>query len=466
VKRGRGTTAFGLAALLLLAGCGRKPKAGGDASSDGKAETSQVSSDVAGDSRADETVAPPPEAPDAGATETGAAVDGGAGGDDDARPDAGADALEPLPVCDGGVDGGGWRLLGAPNIPDGGRAWGPALAIDEREQPVLTWREGTTVRTSVWKDTGCQGAWQDLGFPAQGSSAPAVAVGAAGLMRAYLKNDTTQVIVERWNGTAFAPLGTLTDAMIDIGTVYAPAIVMEASGNPIVAWSSSLKRFARVARWEGAAWQMLTDAQGLPNSYVYSAIYLTPLSIALDGAGTPLVSWPGFGRKTGVAAHAGGTTWNSVATTVIETQPGATELSGPALRVSAKGEVFVASIALGGGLLHTTVFRLDNGVWTQLGTGPMTRIGVQDYDFALDPTGAPVLASSEGDGPTKLLFLYRWTGTSWEELSPSPPVSPGTTARTPRLAIDRHGRHVTAWVENTGGAGDSLGVLRVARTVR
>src|SRR5262249_37961614 len=197
--------------------------------------------------------------------------------------------------------------------------------------------------------------------------------------------------------------------------------------------------------------------KGIEGSFVIGPFW-TPVSLALQLDGTPLITWPGLSRKTNVARFGSGTTWNVVGTPFGDDGLGL-EFSGPVVRVNAAGVVFATAMTKSPTATRPVVFRLDGGDWTALGDPPKTEGPGQDYDLAVDGTGAPVLVVSEQafhQGPL-VLYLYRWSGTAWEMAAPPPPTSMTASSRSPRLAIDRRGRIVLAWTEL---ASQGTGVIR------
>jgi predicted small lipoprotein YifL len=458
-RRSRAMTAMLLASSISMAACGGKQPLGHDAAAAVPDATVERGAETTTDRDGDTTDAPTDASADARAD---------AGTDADART-SGADAdAAPLPLCDAGSDAGDWQLLGGPlsaSVPPA--AWVPAIALDERDQPVVAWLEGETIFTQVWKETGCVGAWQPLGTPVTGSF-PSLASDAHGLVRAYMRSPGSTLAVERWNGSAFVALGPPLDAMFVDGAPTAPGLTTDAAGNPVVAWGAArdtVHANVQVARWSGTAWRALTDVMGVPDSYVWSSLYLTPVSIALTADGTPLVAWPGFSDRTGVAKLAGATTWNAVGTP-LEDLAFVSESSGPVVRLNGAGTVFVASMTkTAAPTSHPTVFRLDADAWTPLGDPPMTAGDGQDYDLAIDATGAPVLFAVEQrheEGGHPALFMYRWSGTSWDSMS-APPFTGTEIPREVRLLFDGRGRRLTAWSEPSDRY---VGIIRVARTLR
>ncbi|AKJ02416.1 Ig-like domain-containing protein [Archangium gephyra] len=64
------------------------------------------------------------------------------------------------------------------------------------------------------------------------------------------------IFVYRWNGNAFTPIGSALNGTA-IGSAYKPALVLDGSGNPIVAWQESdgFDENIYIKRWNGTTWQ-------------------------------------------------------------------------------------------------------------------------------------------------------------------------------------------------------------------
>jgi hypothetical protein len=439
---------------LLLVGCGRghaPAREAGVTPADAAPADDSVGPETSVAQRAD---APPSDALDA--------LDAADAADAADAPDA-----PELPTgCDAGVDGGAWQLLGGPlGAADNPAAFAPALALGDGDQPVVAWYEGKKVFTRAWTQTGCDGAWRDLGPPVDGGF-PTLVSDARGLLRAYLRLEGSQVIVERWNGSAFVAVGAPLDATQKLAEAFAPSVITDADGNPIVAWDDDGARpNVQVARWSGTEWQALTDANGVIGDIVYGYSYdFHPVSLARAPDGALFVAWAGREKATMVARFSDGTTWTEVGSP-LATYGKALEYGGPIVRVDAAGAVFVASLTrlANADTAHGVVFELQNGAWAPLGAGPWP--SGQEFDLVLD--GAePLLVSVEPfEDKSRSLPMYRWSGASWQTLATAPPVTDQIKARTPQLSIDGRGRFVMAWSEPTGNKdGLAPGIIRVART--
>ncbi len=89
-----------------------------------------------------------------------------------------------------------------------------AMALDSRDNPVVAWSEEVT--------TGGRAS----------------------------------VFVYRWDGHAFTPIGSALNGTPS-GSAYKPTLVLDGSGNPIVAWQESdgFNENIYIRRWTGTAWQ-------------------------------------------------------------------------------------------------------------------------------------------------------------------------------------------------------------------
>jgi hypothetical protein len=68
----------------------------------------------------------------------------------------------------------------------------------------------------------------------------------------------------------------------------------------------------------------------------------------------------------------------------------------------------------------------------------------------LNATGNPVVAWSEFDGLTYNIYVWRWSGNSWDPIGGGLSANPGiTSAFWPSLQLDAQGNPIVAWVERS-----------------
>jgi hypothetical protein len=109
-----------------------------------------------------------------------------------------------------------WYSFGGPLEAVGGNTLlkDTAIALDSQDNPVVAWSEEVT--------TGGRAS----------------------------------IFVYRWDGNAFTPMGSALNGTSS-GSAYKPTLVLDGSGNPIVAWQESdgFNENIYIRRWTGTAWQ-------------------------------------------------------------------------------------------------------------------------------------------------------------------------------------------------------------------
>ena len=371
----------------MAAGCGGGHALGLDGGASGNA-VAEAATDVPAE-MGDDAPNAPPEVIDA------AAADGDDGGD------------ELGPGCDVGADGGAWQILGAPLGSTNEHAYLPALALAEQDRPIVAWLEGQSVFTMAWNGDGCGGEWDALGAQVDDGARPWRSLALRRRrprMRAYMKPAESEVVVERWDGSAFLRLG---DPLIGIGLtsdwVNAPAVIARhAEGDPIrrLGQGDGARYARRRGPPDGKAARMAASSgnqTGIEGSYVISDSQQTPVSLALEGrrhasrrVAGPLVEGPAW-RGTSAPM-----TWNVVGTPFGDDFAHNLEFSGPVVRVNATGVLFATKLVKTGSAVHPNVFRFDGGAWQALGDPPSTEGSGQGPTISRSTArSAPVLAVSE-----------------------------------------------------------------------
>jgi hypothetical protein len=134
--------------------------------------------------------------------------------------------------------------------------------------------------------------------------------------------------------------------------------------------------------------------------------------------------------------------------------------TGPVLRVDQKRRailVYRVETPIGSVFVETLqLVAYQNGTWATPFGSPTTnpdaaRFG---YGLALDSTGNPTLVWTEAGSDATYVHVASWTGSGWDTSYPPLDATPGTTPATyPHVRIDKSGRPVVAWIENTGTVG-------------
>ncbi len=298
-------------------------------------------------------------------------------------------------------DGTQWLSLGNPVRVDGMglSSSAPALALDSRERPVIAWRDGSGAEL--------------------------------------------QLRVARFDGTRWDALEGELNALNVQGLrtdASEPALAIDASDRPLVAWSEAdargMKVFAR--SWSNEAWQPLgDDVLASPSSPREAAP-----SLALDEHGTPHVAWrQGSGQVDTLRWD--GHAWRRLGDTLKSEGP-------PALTLW-RGQPVVALRVTGkGGRKHLEVRHWSAGAWSLLG-GALEADGASP-SLAVDGPGRLVVAFLHGEA----IHVRRWNGGSWEDLSgPLAPRDPSTSRYwNPVVAAGADGTVAVVWAhdrpEHTG----------------
>jgi hypothetical protein len=330
-----------------------------------------------------------------------------------------------------------------------------AMALGGDGEPVVGWQQKEKVFVSAWRAGACGGSWVALDAGSAGFFVALASAGANGPLRAVI-SPGQQVVVERWNGTAFAPLGAPLGAVP--GRAYMVGLVADATGNPVVAWASTqaaAEPFIQAARWSGTEWTKLTDSLGIPpNSSVAGA--WRHLSVAVGPDDLPIVAWTGAGAT--VARHVSGATWERLGNqlSLAPTQP----FNGPIVNVDQTGHIYLTSMvrAEDAGGPRVGLNHLDAGMWKLLGMPVPTTVDPTDYVTILSRVGNPIVGVTDNlTAKSGGFFTYLFTAAGLQPwATPLNPRGAASFVKQPTLALDPEGRLVVAWNEE-----DALGFRQV-----
>ncbi len=183
---------------------------------------------------------------------------------------------------------------------------------------------------------------------------------------------------------------TVLDDVTKAIVVGRPALALDGSDQPVVAWTSAVDNEARiqVRRLVGPLWVSLPPL-------IVTAPLDPNLSMVLDPAGQPIVAWTQNTPNTPLTA----------CTSIIAIQ------------------LFVA--------------RFNGSTWDRLGDGDLNADPCSQPRrprLARDLAGRPVLVASEGAG-SRTLRVQRFGGSAWELLGVILPRSPSATASVVGLSL-------------------------------
>jgi hypothetical protein len=421
---------------------------------------------------------------------------------------------------------GTWQNVGgalsASSI-DGSNALSPSLDLDSSFNPVIAWKESSGIGTpdDVYVSRLVAGTWQSVGGALSAVTGltnvgnPSLALDS--LNKPVVTWDETagasnNIYVRRWSGTVWQGVGGKLSAVGNNTDAFEPALTLDSSGNPIVAWSENngnvfniyVQRYFKnvwidagtsldinlaedalapalaisstnqpfavwqenaagsayniyTKTWNGTTWNPLGSAldRTLSNNAVEPAIAIGNL--------TPYVAWGEFNGSEFHNVYVSswdGTNWVALSGT-LDNQIGS-DASYPSIAFGSSG-LFVAwqecaSLAPWETCAdHNIIVKKWDSVnssWLSVGT-ILDTVSANDAtqpSLAIDTNGQPVMAFQEANPVSHStdVIVKRWDGVStWDSLG-SVDVSPVQNASVPSVAIDNTNRPVVVWREKIG----------------
>jgi len=314
-----------------------------------------------------------------------------------------------------------WGELGGSATGDGISAsasftFHPArVKLDASDRPVVAWTaffsNASRARLRAWDGA----AWverggSDTGTGVSGTSdaqGVALALDPAGHPVLAWATDTpgnASIYLKKWNGSAWTELGgSATGSGVGISgfsgmTLYSPALAVDASGNPAVAWFTSSALGLHFRRWTGSAWQELGGSA--TGTGLSPATFSSLPCLALDSNGHPVVAWVGEGL---FLKRWNGSAWVELGGSATGTGISASAiLWEPQLVIDSFGHPIVCWVGrTPAGSTEIYVKRWDGAQWTDWGTNAGSGGGISN---AQGLSSAPAMAGRGG-------FL----GVAWQE---------------------------------------------------
>ena len=336
-----------------------------------------------------------------------------------------------------------------------------SLALDASGNPTMVWREavaGGTYNIYVKKWDGT--TWNSLGgslniSPTKNADYQVLALDSGGFpIVAWNEFDGTSnnIYVKKWNGTAWALVGT---TFLDVNSnqpATNPSLALDSSGFPTVAWSEkdATSYNIYVKKWNGTVWNQLS----MTFLNVSSGKDADNPSLALDSSGIPTVAWSEF---DGTSKNIYVKKWNGSAWGLIGGLLDANlnqKAETPSLALDSGGFPTVAWREFNGTLYNIYVKKWDGTMWNQLST-PLNAVpkDATSPSLALDSSGFPTVAWQEYDGTSNNVYVKKWNGAMWTLLgSTFLDVNLGKGAFGPSVALDSSGIPTVAWNESDGAS--------------
>jgi hypothetical protein len=366
---------------------------------------------------------------------------------------------------------GTWQVVGGAlsgSSVAGSSALSPSLDLDSASNPVVAWREsnGGTTAEDVYVYKFSAGTWQAVG------GALNSVVGATNVGNPYLVLDsankpvvawdeatagTNNVYVRRWSGSVWQGVGGKLSAVGANTDALAPAITLDSSGSPIIAWSeSSLTVFnIHVQQYFKNVW----INAGSPIDISLAEDASSP-AIAISSIDQPFLTWK---ENTALSAHDvyvkswNGTAWTLVGNALDRTQ--SNDVSSPAIATSGLLP-YVAWGELNGAEHNVYVSQWTGASWTPLSAsldGQVARDA--NYPSVKVAATGPVVAWQECASTATWdtctdhdIWVKKWNSltNTWDAVGSILDGVATNDATRPSLALNSSGNPVVAWQETNG----------------
>lgn len=316
-----------------------------------------------------------------------------------------------------------WVQLGALTAVEGVGTGAYDVTTDAAGNVFVSWVQGTaddskarSVYVRSWNE---QEGWTSVGDGIThelGANRPAIAVDSSGTpVMTFSDTDPDgtgfQLVTYRFEEDSWKQLGE-PFAVDDEGhgelVPAKPALVLDANGNPSLAWADYLDLAdtdgltTRFAQWTGEEWQNLSEHRASESS-----VRSHGAALAVDGQGRPILAfhdYDGFGGPDGII----------------------------------NSQLYVRR-------------RNAEGLWETLGTtpNPVEDQAASDASLALDADDHPWVAFRSTVITGGPVLVSRWTGSEWQQVGEAFDVleDPSSTSLWPELAIDSQGAAHVLWYE-------------------
>jgi hypothetical protein len=282
------------------------------------------------------------------------------------------------------------------------------------------------------------------------NSTPALANDGTNNVIAYCDYFAGTVLVKKWNGSSWNNVGTT------LGALSQPSLVLDSAGNPVLAgseFSGSVYNIT-VQRFNGTAWVNVGGPLSGSSAAFSTA---TEPSLALTSSGTPLVAWS---ESDGTASNIyvqtfNGTSWVNVGTGVLSGSSATNSSAGsPSLALDGAGNPVVAWSEFDGSINKIYVQRFNGTAWVSVGAGVLNAVGspATNPSLALNSSGNPTVAWQEGPfSNSSNIYVQRFNGTTWVNVGAGVLDAASGWGIQPSLNLN-NGNPTVAWSEFDGAS--------------
>ena len=353
-----------------------------------------------------------------------------------------------------------WQRPGNAAAGSGSGVLRPSLALDPFGYPMVAWQDGSAIRASRLVD----GKWQQLGTEvavASGAavSRPSIAVASSDdpMVAWHETAGGSHIFVKRHRDGKWELMGP--GPLDEARSATEPVLGVDIDDRPVIAWIEDST--VQVRRWEGTAWQPISEGWngGAP---------LSDLALGLDGTSPVIAVASKSGSSTDVRVarwDSGTNTWSELGRPLDRaTEHDATR---PSVAVSRDGVIGVAWQENDGDSdnVYAATYYEPGSTWNLWGHA-------LDVDFdgvatapsiGFTQSGTPIVAWSEGIGGAVRTYVGRFTAGRWEVpgagLEPQGARSGGSAV----LVVDGGDNPVLAWETRGPAEGGATAEVQARR---
>ncbi len=324
----------------------------------------------------------------------------------------------------------------------------PSLALDSSGNPVVSWNEFDGISDNIYVKRYLSNAWQPLGdtldttISQNANTASIARKSNNNPVVAWQEFDGTSnnVYVKEWTETTWSALGGVLDRIA--GDAKNPSIAMRSDNRPTVAFQENNNVYVR--RWSGTAWVNI----GVQVESIVSRNAITP-SLALDSANLPVVAYVENNnilvkQANGVVASSVWTSPYGTASLDITT---ANVASRPSLALKSDNRPIVAWYENVGSSTNIYVKEWNGTAWVQLGTtlDMVASQNAKDVVLSIRSDNRPVVAWEEVGN----IYVKQWTGSAWTSIGGALDRVIANVALRPSLDLRSDNNPVVTWQEGS-----------------
>ncbi len=285
-------------------------------------------------------------------------------------------------------------------------------------------------------------------------------------------DNAEEIYVRQFDGVAWAEkgAGSASSGGISSGPTrdYDAAMCHDRDGHCVVAWATSGGDALYVKRFNGTAW-VEVGAGSASGRGISDGGYGAAPALVLDASGNLVIAWEhsGDGSSNVYVKRFNGTAWTAIG-------PGSASGLGvsqtrnaywPQMCLDASNGILVTYWALRGSAYEVYVKRFNGSAWEEVGAGSGSGGGISNNSgesrrpaICLDGNNRPVVAWFDNSGGTWEVYAKRFNGTAWEDMGAGSASGGGISnlgndysGSCPAICRDSSGRVVVAWAAKAKG---------------